>query len=205
VPASDFELLQRWGDGDADAGDELVQRYVPVVHRFLFGKVERDLEDVAQRTFLACVEGRASFRRESSFKTFVIAVARRQLMLHFRKAFRGERAMRLESASVEELSGSMSQLAGFREELKLLQISLRRIPLDLQIALELHYWEEMPVAEIADVLGVPPGTVKSRLSRARDALRERILDADADEHLKRSTVHNLDQWARELRDELARG
>jgi RNA polymerase sigma-70 factor (ECF subfamily) len=205
VPASDFELLQRWGDGDADAGDELVQRYVPVVHRFLFGKVERDLEDVAQRTFLACVEGRASFRRESSFKTFVIAVARRQLMLHFRKAFRSERAMRLESASVEELSGSMSQLAGFREELKLLQISLRRIPLDLQIALELHYWEEMPVAEIADVLGVPPGTVKSRLSRARDALRERILDADADEHLKRSTVHNLDQWARELRDELARG
>jgi RNA polymerase sigma-70 factor (ECF subfamily) len=49
---------------------------------------------------------------------------------------------------------------------------LLRLPPKLQAAVTLHYLEGLPVAEVARVLGVAPGTVKSRLSRARDALRE---------------------------------
>ena len=54
--------------------------------------------------------------------------------------------------------------------------ALRHLPLDLQVVVELHYWEEHSTAQIATVLEVPQGTVKSRLRRAR-ALLENLLDA----------------------------
>lgn len=199
VPRSDYELLQAWGEGNADAGDELVQRYVPVVHRFFRGKVEREIEDLAQRTFLACVEGRERFRADAAFKTYLLAIARRQLMMYLRKRIRGERAMKLNELSMEEVAGSPSQFVGMREELKLLHIVLRRIPVDLQITVELFYWEELPIADVATVLEIPPGTVKSRLSRAREVLKAKILETDASEHLQRTTVQNLEDWARQLR------
>ena len=52
--------------------------------------------------------------------------------------------------------------------------ALRRLPLDLQITIELFYWQELPIADIAAVLEIPVGTVKSRVSRARHALMEEM-------------------------------
>jgi RNA polymerase sigma-70 factor (ECF subfamily) len=57
-----------------------------------------------------------------------------------------------------------------RGERKSLLVALRTLPLDLQIVVELYYWQEFKVAEIAAITDVAPGTVKSRLSRARDEL-----------------------------------
>lgn len=54
--------------------------------------------------------------------------------------------------------------------------ALRRIPVELQIALELHYWEGLSASEFADVLDIPLGTVKTRLRRAKQRLRAELVE-----------------------------
>jgi RNA polymerase sigma factor (sigma-70 family) len=81
--------------------------------------------------------------------------------------------------SIAHLTGSPSRIVALRQEQHAVLAALHELPLDLQIALELYYWEELTVGEVAQVLEVPEGTVKSRLHRARQLLRER-LDAAGD-------------------------
>ena len=69
--------------------------------------------------------------------------------------------------------------------------ALNGLPLDLQIALELYYWEELSVVEVAAVLEVPEGTVKSRLHRARQLLREQLDRAEPNEDAAIETLRTL--------------
>ncbi len=91
-----------------------------------------------------------------------------------------------------------------REEQKLLLSALRALPLDLQITVELHYWEHLTTAEVGQVLEVPPGTVKWRLSRARELLKAKIQELASSRALSESTVGNLEHWARSLQEVLDR-
>ena len=81
--------------------------------------------------------------------------------------------------------------------------ALRRIPIDLQLVLELSYWEELSSAEIADVVGVPVGTVKSRVRRAREQLDAQLKVLAETDAVLQSTMVNLDGWARSLREGIA--
>jgi RNA polymerase sigma-70 factor (ECF subfamily) len=83
-----------------------------------------------------------------------------------------------------------------------LLLALRRIPLELQIVLELHYWEGLSTRELADAMEIPQGTVKSRLRRAREALeRELAVVAESQEDV-RSTIDGLDHWVAGIRASL---
>ena len=86
-----------------------------------------------------------------------------------------------------------------RREQQLLLEGLRRIPVELQVALELHYWEQMSDAEIARALDMPLGTAKSRIRRARQLLGERMAELAASPAELQSTLANLEQWAEQLR------
>jgi len=85
-----------------------------------------------------------------------------------------------------------------REELRLFLAALRTIPFDLQVVLELHYWEQCSVAEMAAALEIPEGTVKSRLRRGREQLRAAVDRLAERPDLASSTWHGLDTWAREV-------
>jgi DNA-directed RNA polymerase specialized sigma24 family protein len=91
------------------------------------------------------------------------------------------------------------------EEKKLLLKALRRIPLELQIALELHYWEGMTTLEIAEVLEVPRGTVKSRIRRAREALEDALSRLARDPATDSSTRRSLTEWAASIRRKVRKG
>jgi RNA polymerase sigma factor (sigma-70 family) len=197
--SDDFELLERWRAGDANAGQQLVRSHTRSLHRFFASKAPDAIDDLVQASFLACVESRDRFRHGSTFRTFVLGVARKVLLKHYRKRMRHDRAMAVEEASADELSPSPSFSVALREEVRLLLVGLRRIPIDHQIAIELFYWEGLPIGEVAEVLEVAPGTVKSRLARAREALRDAILTGGAAPDLARSTAEELERWATELR------
>lgn len=65
--------------------------------------------------------------------------------------------------------------------------------------LELHYWEQCTIAEIASALEIPDGTVKSRLRRGREQLRAAVEHLAANPALAQSTIHGLETWAQEVR------
>lgn len=203
---TDAELLRAWRSSDNDAGNELVRRHFMSVYRFFVNKVGTpdEVDELLQRTFLACVEGRDRVRDDSSLKGYVLGIARNQMLMYVRRRQRDRRMGGGNDVSVAELSGSPSQVIAGREEEKLLLLALREIPLDLQTVVELYYWEELSVAQMAEVLDIPPGTVKSRLFRARDALRQRLEAMDIPDAIRKTTVDGFEHWARSLRAVLER-
>ncbi|MCH9681604.1 MAG: RNA polymerase sigma factor [Deltaproteobacteria bacterium] len=199
----DIELLDAWRSGDNSAGSKLLRRHFRTLFRFFRSKVTQGVEDLVQQTMLACAEGAHRFRGDSSFKTYLLAIARTQLLMHLRKYSRkGKQLDQLES-SIADVLGSPSVVVAGKDEQKLVLTALRHIPIDLQIAVELHYWEEMRIDDIAVVIGVPSGTVKSRLNRARRLVREWILKAEAyPAALRETTAGDVENWARSLREKL---
>ena len=138
------------------------------------GYVDNDLDcdDAVQETFLACLTGPA-FRGESSFRTYLFAIARNVLHAQMKRLGRARAEVDVGEISVMDLGPSPSTLAARRREERLLLSALRAIPLDMQIALELFYWEDLSGSELAVALEIPEGTVRSRLRRAREALDQK--------------------------------
>jgi RNA polymerase sigma-70 factor (ECF subfamily) len=172
--ADDLELWRAWTDGDEDAGNRLVRRFFLGVHRFFQSKVADHADELTQKTFLACVESRDRFRGQASFRSYLFGIARKQLLRHFEGRGRGLSVHDITNTTVHDLDPSPSRVVAQLEDHAVVLEALRRIPLDHQVVIELCYWEELSLAEVADVLDVPVGTVKSRLSRAKAQLREQL-------------------------------
>jgi RNA polymerase sigma-70 factor (ECF subfamily) len=197
----DAELLERWRSGDDSAGERLLERHFAALLRFFGNKVgSRDdrVEDLIQRTMLAVVRSRDAFRGESSFRTYLFTIARHELYAQFRRQRRDAERFSPAEQSVADLGESPSAIVGQREEQKLLLAALRRLPLDLQVAVELAYWEDLTSEQMAAVLEIPTGTVKSRLRRGRELLRKHIERLSRFPALVESTVARLDDWARSI-------
>lgn len=173
----------------------LVQRNFSVVFRFFTTKVTDGAEDLTQKTFLVALEHADRLRRDVSFRAFLLGVARNVLLHHWREQGRSGPGGGIPEAD----PGLPPDIVVEKEEQRILLKALRRIPLDYQIVIELYYWEEMGVAEVAAVLGVPSGTVKARLHRARGRLRRAIEALAEDPAVIESTVGNLERWAASLR------
>jgi RNA polymerase sigma-70 factor (ECF subfamily) len=186
---SDLELLDAWRSGDRDAGDELLARYFDPVCRFFRGKIGDDVEDLIQRTFLDCVESRD--RVHDSFRAYLFATARNRLFDHLRVRHRVPEHVDLSLQSVADLGTSPPSKLARTEAEQLLVRALRELPLDQQIALELAYWEDLSGREIANVLGIAENTVRSRMSRARDALRARVEELAASPAQRDETLRSL--------------
>lgn len=167
---SDAQLLEAWAGGDRAAGEALFERHFEAVARFFRNKLSADTahEDLIQQTFLGCVEARDRFRGDASFRSFLFAIAHRQLAKYWRTRSRDR--LDFQTVSVFDLDASPSAALVQDQEHQRLLLALRRIPIDSQVALELHYWESMTAAEIAEVLDIPLGTAKTRLRRAKQLL-----------------------------------
>jgi RNA polymerase sigma-70 factor (ECF subfamily) len=77
---------------------------------------------------------------------------------------------------VASVDPEASHILATREAHRRLQRAMQRLPTDAQIIIELHYWRDMPLKEIAQTVRIAPGTVKSRLGRARTRLRHLLAE-----------------------------
>ncbi len=84
--------------------------------------------------------------------------------------------------------------------MRILQRALRRLSLDHQIALGVYYWDNLTTPEIATVLDVSPHTVRSRLARARERLRQEVETIAGSPDLCTSTLESLEAWAQRVGD-----
>jgi RNA polymerase sigma factor (sigma-70 family) len=203
---TDFELLEAWREGDQRAGKELFARHFDSIYRFFRSKVDDAAEDLTQQTFLGCIKGKDTYRGDASFRTYLYTIARNRLYTHIRDRQRRDAVIEVGQQSVADLGlGSATAAIAAREEQRLLLEAMRHLPLEMQVALELHYWEGLSVREIAIVIETPEGTIKRRLQRARQRLDELIVELASSDELRRSTQANLDDWAKALRNNLNPG
>lgn len=169
----DFALLERWRAGERAAGEELFRRHFDEINRFFGHKVPEDADDLTQRTFLSIVKAPEQFRGLSRFRTYLFAIARNEFN-HWLRRKPEHQHVDLEVSSLNELVSSPSKQLGRQEELAQLRAALGEIPVEQQQLLELRYWHDLDIDELAAMYEVPPGTVRVRLLRAREALRKRL-------------------------------
>jgi RNA polymerase sigma-70 factor (ECF subfamily) len=195
---TDFELLASWRAGAAAAGQALFARHFRRIYRFFETKCPAEADELVQRTFLACVRSKEQFRGESSFTTYLFAIARRELLRVLELRRRDGARLDFEVSSIAELAPSArTQIAGREDRVRLVR-ALQDLPADQQVLLELHYWEGIEIADLAEIFDVLPVTIRSRLHRARNALRELMLkEPDAADKIG-PTLESLDEWARRM-------
>ncbi|MCA9650963.1 MAG: sigma-70 family RNA polymerase sigma factor [Myxococcales bacterium] len=201
--ASDADLLEAWRAGDKGSGAELFERYFEPVRRFFVNKLSEDPDDLVQETFLACLDGRHRVRDPSRFRSYLFGTACNVLRAHLRRRTDLPLTDDERGPCAHDLAPGPSTALHAREGERLLLEALRRIPLQLQITLELHYWEAMKTDEIADALALPPGTVRGQLQRGRARLREALEESPSPHAMGAIVARALDEWATGLRETVA--
>jgi RNA polymerase sigma-70 factor (ECF subfamily) len=199
---TDIALLEQWRGGDAGAGEALFQRHFDSIYAFFETKCAADADELVQSTFLACLRARDQFRKESSFRTYLFTIARHELYRVLRGRQRDGARLDFQLSSIADLvSTPGTRIARNQEHRQLLEV-LRQLPVEQQTLLELHYWEDMGIAELAAVFETPDATIRTRLHRARKALREKLAAVTPAEVL--DTLETMDAWARGLSRRVAR-
>jgi RNA polymerase sigma factor (sigma-70 family) len=196
---------ERWEEagarGTPRAGSRLVDRFVRPTARFFVNKVadSQDVDDLVSDTLEICARRLGSFEGRGTFRAYLFGIAHNVLRNYVRSRVRNGAEIDPEVDAIAFLGPSpVTALAQAREH-RLLLRALRSVPLQLQIVLELAHFEQMSRREIAETLGLPAGTVATRL-RTANALLERQLEALTDHtDLARSTAHGISTWASELR------
>ena len=173
----DLELLERWRAGDSRAGQDLFARHFSDIYRFFEYKVGADADELAQRTFMACITARDRFRGSSSFRTYLFAIARNQLYTFLRRLPRAEH-VDFEQTSIVDLMPSLGSQLGRARDIERLRLALVSLPAEQQLLLELHYWHELDADSLADVFESTPGAIRVRLLRARRALRAQMAELE---------------------------
>lgn len=201
----DHELFEAWRGGDRDAGSRLLDRRTREITWFFRNKVfdEGDVPDLVSQTFLGCVTARERFRGETSFRRFLYSIAHNVLREYLRtKAKRKREQLDFTQICVRELDpASMSSIEMQRRELRAFVEGLRGVPVDHQVVLELKYFEGLRGREIAELLGVPEGTVRTRLRRGLERLRGRVAHelSMGDGTQPPVTADDLEAWAAQVR------
>jgi RNA polymerase sigma factor (sigma-70 family) len=185
----DLRLLERWRGGESQAGQDLFARYFAEIYQFFQHKVGLDADELAQRTFTACVAARDRFRGDSTFRTYLFAIARNQLYTYLRGLPRAEH-VDFEETSIAELVPSLGSQLGRARDIERLHAALSGLAVEQQLLLELHYWHELDAGALAEIFGATPGAIRVRLVRARKALRERMGQIDL-ERLRGAREDNL--------------
>ncbi|HWU87218.1 MAG TPA: RNA polymerase sigma factor [Kofleriaceae bacterium] len=193
---TDLALLERWRAGDAEAGPALFERHFDSIYGFFETKCPADADELVQATFLACLRAKSQFRGDSSFRTYLFTIARHELYRVLRTRQRQGAQVDFTLSSIAELVSTPATRMARNQEHRHLLEALRRLPVEQQTLLELHYWEDLEIGELAKIFDAPAATIRVRLHRARKALRELVESAAPREALE--TLESMDAWAKGL-------
>ena len=170
----DFKLIRAVQNGDMVAFNGLVDRYkdrlMNVIGRML-SSVE-EAQDIVQETFVRVYQHRQSFNFQHCFSTWIYTIALNLARNELRKR------KKFKFFEITEMKGNEAE---FAVEMKLpsrlpeaLNAAIKDLPEKYRVAFLLRDIQELPYEEVAKILGVPLGTVKSRVNRARMMLREKL-------------------------------
>lgn len=172
---SDEALYEALLNGDLRAFDTLYERY----ERHLFGFIRKHLvdvheaEDVLHETFMAILRDRAGARAARSLRAWIFQVARNLCLNRQRSARRATQALEKEARTSDEMSPGPERALEDHQAQDALRHAVARLPIELGELYSLRT-QGMSYSEMADVLGIPLGTVKSRMHQLVNHLREEM-------------------------------
>ena len=182
---TDQQLVQRAQRGDLRAFDLLVLKYQgrigALVSRYIADAGE--VEDVTQEAFIKAYRALSKFRGDSAFYTWLYRIAANAATNHLVAKGRRpgadatiEDAEAFDDGGLVSETGSPEAMAMGDELAGVVEQALQALPEELRSALTLRELEGLSYDDIAEVLGCPVGTVRSRIFRAREAIDERVRD-----------------------------
>ncbi len=178
-------IIERCQRGDRAAFNDLVLKYEKQVYNLAYrltGNYD-DANDVASDAFLRVFNSIGKFRGDSAFSTWLYRIVtnvfldrRKRRLTHPHVSLEAE--MTLEEGDlprqIEDPAPGPEVEAEKRELRRVLQAAINELPEFQRVIITLYHLQELPYDEISEILQMPLGTVKSRLNRARKALRERL-------------------------------
>lgn len=174
---SEAHAIARVQDGDLEAYDTLVSNYLRRVVAIAFGIVRNahDAEDLAQEAFVKAYQSIGRFQAGSPFGPWIYRIVTNLSLdvVKHRRRFRHEELAGTEPAGRRDDAAlpAMSNALGER-----IDAAIRELPEMQRIVARLHLVEDFGAAEIAAMMGISDGTVRSHLSLARAKLREKLAD-----------------------------
>lgn len=185
--SADLEAIRRCRGGDREAFAELVGRWQDRIHGAIFRMV-KDAEtarDLAQETFVRAYTKLGSFQGGSAFGTWLYAIALNQVRGEMRKRSAQKRHDPLSLDAMREAAGGAdvdpadpaagaAERVSTSEQCRRLLAEVDRLDPEHREVVVLRELQDLSYEEIAEIVGVPVGTVRSRLFRARAELRERM-------------------------------
>lgn len=181
----EYSLIERCKNGDISAFDELMRRYEKQVYNFAYrlsGNYD-DANDILSEAFIKVYNSLQSFRGDANFTTWLFKIVT-NTYLDERKRSKGhlniplDEYIELEESQVTrqivDPSPSPPELIERREQAEILQEAINSLPDYQRVMLLLYHGYNKSYEEIAEIIGLPIGTVKSRLNRARLAVRQKL-------------------------------
>ena len=162
--------------GDLKAFNELVPRYAHAVMRVVRGIVkEAFAEDIAQESWLLAFKALPSIDDPSKFASWLMAIARNRALRYKEKENRrSSHQVAYDGFLIEQFSALQQPMAARFEEKEYVQQALDQLPKEISMVLRLRFYDGMPLKRIGAFLGVPESTVKWRIHRGKQLLREQF-------------------------------
>ena len=180
IEETDERLMAKYQQGDSSALEALVRRHATPLLGYLTRLTSNRAaaEDLFQETFLRVHVKASSFRLDGKFKSWLFAIASHLAMDHLRKKplLHNDDELEQQVDPAPNATQSLSQ----EERKKQVQSALQQLPDRQRTALTLAYFEELPYAEVAGVMGCSVGSVKTHVSRALHTLARLLPNPSGD-------------------------
>jgi RNA polymerase sigma-70 factor (ECF subfamily) len=176
IADSDLKLIRRVKSGEAQAFDVLMQRYATRIYQVIYGMVhnQADTQDLSQETFIHAYEGIKGFNEKYRFYTWLYRIAINLCINHWKRRKPAQLVPIENGESYADPNPATDPAA--MDLRRAVEKRLAQLPEEQKTVFVLRTFEEMSYQEIAEVLGISIGTVMSRLSRAREKLKELLKD-----------------------------
>ncbi len=160
-----LDLVKKAKLGNGKAFTKIIEENLKSMYRVAKGILnnEEDIEDAIQNTILKAYSNINTLRKEDFFKTWLIKI----LINECNKIYNfNKKCISLDKVVEEQYNDKYENLD--------LKIAINSLPEELRLVITLFYFEDLKISQIAEIVGIPEGTVKSRLSRAKDKITESI-------------------------------